>query len=947
MCQNQASGGPLLTTSDPSEASKTSSLPIASNALSSTVDTAYQPSHLEDFVSFQRGSILDRIPYLRHSAASALNLIVKGVCDSDSEDDWRKLFRFSSLCFQKPKRGGKRQPSLATLVKRQIEEFLADPLRPICAVAPSNIREKQARTKDSYAKLVSRKLANNDIRGAIRILSSEDSLLPFDRETVSLLESRHPNQHPEADLPSPPGPEEISAALQLSEPQVLKAVQSFPGGSAGGRDLLLPQHLKDMLSKMSGEQGAQLLSSITRFCNKMLRGEIPEQILPFLYGASLIAFSKPSGGIRPIAIGSTFRRLTAKAAAFAAKDSARAKLFPKQLGVAVSGGAEAVVHTVRSFCHFNIEATDPTLFLKIDFENAFNSVRRDKLLQVARKELKFLYPFLYQCYSQPSHLFFNNTTLLSSEGVQQGDPLGPMCFSYAIHDLISSLESELNMWYLDDGTLAGKPETVRADFETISATQQQLGLNINLQKCEFSVLSSDPERAQAVRDSFTTDFQEAKYIPPKELSLLGTPLFKENLDIELSDRLVNFQSTCSRLESLDHHDALFLLKNVFHIPKLLYLLRTAPCFSSSTLKSFDNTMKSCLEAITNCNLDEQSFCQATLPVKLGGLGIRRTQDLSLPAFIASCFKVTGISEQLLSFEHTSPFAAQLSEAVAIWKALDSNLTAPVKKEVQKNWDLPVAETRLKSLIESASSPVSRSRLLAVSAPCAGVWLNAIPAPSLGLKLDNESLRISVALRLGAKLSLPYVCVCGISVDDSATHGLDCRRAIGKHSRHSAVNDILQRALNAAGVPSHLEPAGMSRDDGKRPDGATLVPWKRGRSLVWDFTCVNTMARSHLSLSSANAGSLCEVAEEKKKKKYADLSNNYLFTPIAAETLGPWGPEAFKFVSELGRRLSVVTGDPRSKAFLKQKLSMAVQRGNALCISGSLPQVAATSEDFYT
>ena len=503
------------------------------------------------------------------------------------------------------------------------------------------------------------------------------------------------------------------------------------------------------------------------------------------------------------------------------------------------------------------------------------------------------------------------------------------------------------MWYLDDGTLAGKIETVRSDFKAIIAAQNSLGLHVNLAKCEFSVLGSDPERLEVVRDSFSADFPEARFIPPNDLNLLGSPLFQEALDPELSSRLATFKSTCCRLESLDHHDALFLLRNVFYIPKLLYLLRTAPCFSSPVLKAFDDIMKSCLEAITNCRLDDQAFCQASLPVKLGGLGIRSVEDLSLPAFIASSFKITAITEQLLSNEHSAPFAAQLSIAVTTWRALDSQLTEPTIKGVQRSWDLPVAQTKLKGLIESTSSPVSRSRLLAVSAPGAGAWLNAVPIPSLGLKLDNESLRISVALRLGAKLNLPYSCICGATVDDSATHGLDCRRAIGKHSRHAAVNDILQRALNAAGVPSHLEPVGLSRDDGKRPDGATLVPWKQGRCLVWDFTCVNTIARSHLGLSTTEAGSLSTTAEEKKRKKYASLSDIYLFTPIAVETLGPWGPEAIRFVSELGRRLSAVTGDPRSGAFLKQKISMAVQRGNAFCISGSFPQGSGTSEDFYT
>ena len=137
------------------------------------------------------------------------------------------------------------------------------------------------------------------------------------------------------------------------------------------------------------------------------------------------------------------------------------------------------------------------------------------------------------------------------------------------------------------------------------------------------------------------------------------------------------------------------------------------------------------------------------------------------------------------------FTAALSDSLISWKDIDSRLSEPQPSASghQKSWNNPVAEVQYKILLENSSSEVSRSRLLAVGAPYAGAWLNAVPVPSLGLKLDNESLRISVALRLGTKLSLPYNCVCGAAVEDSATHGLDCRRAAGKHARHSEVNEV--------------------------------------------------------------------------------------------------------------------------------------------------------------
>ena len=117
------------------------------------------------------------------------------------------------------------------------------------------------------------------------------------------------------------------------------------------------------------------------------------------------------------------------------------------------------------------------------------------------------------------------------------------------------------------------------------------------------------------------------------------------------------------------------------------------------------------------------------------------------------------------------------------------------------------------------------------------------------------------------------------MDSSALHGLSCRRSEGRHPRHAAVNDLIHRALTAAKVSSRLEPSGLFRSDGKRPDGATIVPWKNGKCLVWDVTCPDTFAPSYLSLSSREAGAVAIQAEERKKQKYSCLSSSHHFTPL--------------------------------------------------------------------
>ena len=71
--------------------------------------------------------------------------------------------------------------------------------------------------------------------------------------------------------------------------------------------------------------------------------------------------------------------------------------------------------------------------------------------------------------------------------------------------------------------------------------------------------------------------------------------------------------------------------------------------------------------------------------------------------------------------------------------------------------------------------------------------------------------------------------------------------------HQALNDIVARPFVSAGVPVTKEPVGLTRQDGKRPDGLTLIPWQRGRPLTWDVTIAHTLAGSYVSATARSGG----------------------------------------------------------------------------------------------
>lgn len=144
---------------------------------------------------------------------------------------------------------------------------------------------------------------------------------------------------------------------------------------------------------------------------------------------------------------------------------ARSLLGPTQLGVATAGGAEASVHSARRY----LTSINQTCgIVKIDFSNAFNSISRVAVLRAVQVHLPSLLNYASASYTTESTLQVEDQTLLSREGVQQGDPLGPLLFCLGARCVSHSCISFFNCWYLDDCCLGGTIEEVSHDISMIT-----------------------------------------------------------------------------------------------------------------------------------------------------------------------------------------------------------------------------------------------------------------------------------------------------------------------------------------------------------------------------------------------------------------------------------------------------------------------------------------------
>jgi len=90
----------------------------------------------------------------------------------------------------------------------------------------------------------------------------------------------------------------------------------------------------------------------------------------------------------------------------------------------------------------------------------------------------------------------------------------------------------------------------------------------------------------------------------------------------------------------------------------------------------------------------------------------------------------------------------------------------------------------------------------------------------------------------------------------------------------------------------------------------------------------------------SGGAAASLDEYDKKTNYTELLIAHTLTPVAIiiEILGSWRPDATLLVSELGRQIAVVTGEPWSTSILRQRIDIAMQQGNVAAIFGTIQPV---------
>jgi len=106
-------------------------------------------------------------------------------------------------------------------------------------------------------------------------------------------------------------------------------------------------------------------------------------------------------------------------------------------------------------------------------------------------------------------------------------------------------------------------------------------------------------------------------------------------------------------------------------------------------------------------------------------------------------------------------------------------------------------------------------------------------------------------------------------------------------------------------------------------------------MAWDVTVPDTYAESHTGSTATKPEAAAQKTAQNKIDKYSKLASTHIFYQFAIEIAGTWHEMAKELTQETGRRITTVIEDTRETTLLSQRLSMALQRGNAVSFHNTM------------
>jgi hypothetical protein len=601
-----------------------------------------------------------------------------------------------------------------------------------------------------------------------------------------------------------------------------------------------------------------------------------------LCSSKLVALEKPAGGIRPVAVGDMIYRLCTKI--LLQHFSHLKMLLPEQLGVGTKGGVEPIIRLVEKAVGKELPESYTHLAM-LDFSNAFNSIDRCDIATGIGKHAQPFFRAAKWAYGTRSALILNKDgkvlKLTSSQGVRQGDPLGPLFFSIGLRDTLSSLQDALGfsckvVAYLDDIFVLGKSADLLAKIFTFFADDPAAGLKLNVAKCKLVDLEN---------------------LPDTGIKLLGSCVGSANARRSfLVTKVSEEAEVIAKVPDLPFQQGLLLLRmclqqNLRHLQRCLKTDDIADVWQTLDSAMF-NAVSIMRSSTQQHELDQEII---SLPAKLGGLG-------------------------LLSYHEVFPhaYAAASESSDAFLKVIFGNNEAAGGTTIrtQKSRCQEVFEQRLLEL-KSKLSPIEIAVLEENCSKIGRKWLSVIPYTSA---LTLSDFEVSTALHHHTLCPGDTAMCKHCGLVNSLCHEEVCTaRANFRLARHEMVKKVVMATLESIpDVSVEAEPVvpGSNLRTDFRVSGSAATTGGRSE---YDLTIVSLASAEAVGLSVEEY--LDRVRREKEAKYRGKTATP--FHPVVMSSGGAMEAKTWEILQHWSKVLS-----PGQLSYLIKRISCILVKSRA-------------------
>ncbi|KAJ9442768.1 ATP-dependent DNA helicase pif1 [Diplonema papillatum] len=490
-------------------------------------------------------------------------------------------------------------------------------------------------------------------------------------------------------------------------------------------------------------------------------------------------------------------------------------------------------------------------------------------------------------------------------------------------DALRVSQLDARAFYLDDGAAAGLWEHLIAWLAAFELEGGAVGMHLNRGKSEVVCLAGE-----RVPDEFAAMTRCSL----ESWEILGAPCGSEAAVREAVAKVLDRAEKRARaIASLpDPHTALALLNSCAGFVCVVSLMRaTGPVADYGRVDAF---MRRALARTLGAELGDTEWVQASLPLRLGGLGMHSCADSAAVAGVAATLEgikglplltrapgggplqITLTQDSVCAASLACPRLALFPEVLTeVRDSLQAGAAGAPRK--QKEWSGKISGARQAGLLRDPLVGVrGQARIRSCAAKHASTWLYGAHNAPDDLWMSPAELTVAVRLRLGMQLA-PQARECRLcgaaEADRFGDHSLTCLNAGLRTRAHTALRNEVGALAREALLCPVLEDRPFTKHPhrNKRVD----VAYTRGekRRLI-DVAITFPLQANAVKKAAETEGGAATKYEAVKRRTYdgpilaeAPEQQDLLLVPMVVDTFGAWGesalPELRALVNAVHRR----------------------------------------------